>query len=81
MQISFLFREEENDRFYNSFGIFFLGVFFACNLIYSCRRGGDVSSSDVEMSCVPAAPPVVGVVALVHRHADQSLLSQSTPRS
>ena len=29
----------------------------------------------------PAAPPAVGVVALVHRRADQSLLSQSAPRS
>ena len=29
----------------------------------------------------PAAPPAVGVVALVHRLADQSLLSQSAPRS
>ena len=29
----------------------------------------------------PAAPPAVGVVVLVHRRADQSLLSQSAPRS
>ena len=29
----------------------------------------------------PAAPPAVGVAALVHRRADQSLLSQLAPRS
>ena len=29
----------------------------------------------------PAAPPAVGVVVLVHHRVDQSLLSQSAPRS
>ena len=45
--------------------------------------GVEVMSRPLTWRCraSPAAPPAVGVVVLVHHHADQSLLSQSAPRS
>ena len=45
--------------------------------------GVEVMSRPLMWRCraSPAAPPAVGVAALVHRRADQSLLSQSAPRS
>ena len=45
--------------------------------------GVEVMSRPLTWRCrgSPAAPPAVGVIALVHRRADQSLLSQSAPRS
>ena len=45
--------------------------------------GVEVMSRPLTWGCraSAAAPPAVGVVVLVHRRADQSLLSQSAPRS
>ena len=47
------------------------------------RAGVEMMSRPLTWRCrvSPTAPPAVGVVVLVHRRADQSLLSQSAPRS